>query len=157
MSTRFLIVSMSLFFLCFELTYSQNLSGTEIKKIKTEVFKAFNKSIDAGEKLDIKGIESNIDDSLRTGFIDNGTYFKTFSDLMTVFKQNIKGLESQELEITNKKVTVLSENKALLTTSGKYKAKILDGRILNGEFAWTFIYSKTDDVWKVIHSHMSNK
>ncbi len=157
MSTRFLIVSMSLFFLCFELTYSQNLSGTEIKKIKTEVFKAFNKSIEAGEKLDIKGIESNIDDSLRTGFIDNGTYFKTFSDLMTVFKQNIKGLESQELEITNKKVTVLSENKALLTTSGKYKAKILDGRILNGEFAWTFIYSKTDDVWKVIHSHMSNK
>lgn len=145
------------FFLCFELTYSQNLSGTEIKKIKTEVFKAFNKSIEAGEKLDIKGIESNIDDALRTGFIDNGTYFKTFSDLMTVFKQNIKGLESQELEITNKKVTLLSENKAILTTSGKYKAKILDGRTLDGEFAWTFIYSKTDGVWKVIHSHMSNK
>jgi len=49
-----------------------------------------------------------------------------------------------------------NENIALLTAHGTYSAKVIDGRILTGEFAWTFVYSKIKGNWKVIHSHMSN-
>ncbi|WP_299550458.1 nuclear transport factor 2 family protein [Seonamhaeicola sp.] len=137
-------------------SYSQNLSDTTIKSIKTEIYKTFNKSIEAGETLDVDGIESNIDDSLKSGFIDNGQYFETFDELMVGFKQGIQGLESQDMTVTNKKITVLSESKVLLTTSGTYAAKVVDGRVLKGKFAWSFVYSKINGKWKVIHSHMSN-
>ncbi len=157
MSTRLLVLSTSFILLCFGIIHSQNLSDTEIKKIKTEVYKIFYNSIETGEQLDIKGIENNIEDSLKTGFIDNGTYFKTFNELMVIFRQNIKGLEFQKFDCTNKKVTILSEDKVLLTTSGNYETKVLDGRVLKGGFAWTFIYSKINGDWKVIHSHMSNR
>ncbi|MDR2145046.1 MAG: nuclear transport factor 2 family protein [Tannerella sp.] len=45
---------------------------------------------------------------------------------------------------------------ALLTTYGNYSVSLEDGRTLTGRFAWTFVYSKFNGNWKVIHSHMSN-
>ena len=137
-------------------SYSQDLSGTLIKKIENEITQAFDKSIKAGEKLDVTGISECINDSLKTGFIDNGFYFNSFEELMVGFKSRIKGLEYQKMNIDTKKITVLSENSVLLTTHGNYSAKVVDGRMLTGKFAWTFVYSKINGKWKVIHSHMSN-
>ena len=138
------------------LLLSQELSSTTIDKIENEISKIFEKSIKAGEKLDINGISENINDSLKTGFIDNGLYFKSFEDVMVGFKKGISGLEYQKMIIDTKQITVLSENNILLTAHGDYSAKVIDGRILSGKFAWTFVYSKINGDWKVIHSHMSN-
>ncbi|MBV5281521.1 MAG: nuclear transport factor 2 family protein [Paludibacter sp.] len=137
-------------------SYSQDLSSTLIKKIENEISLAFDKSIKAGERLDVTGISECINDSLKTGFIDNGFYFKSFEELMVGFKSGIKGLEYQKFNIDTKKITVLSENSVLLTTNGNFSAKVFDGRMLTGQFAWTFVYSKINGKWKVIHSHMSN-
>jgi len=137
-------------------SYSQDLSSTLIKKIENEISLAFDNSIKAGEKLDVTGISECINDSLKTGFIDNGFYFKSFEELMVGFKSGIKGLEYQKFNIDTKKITVLSENSVLLTTHGNFSAKVFDGRMLTGQFAWTFVYSKINGKWKVIHSHMSN-
>lgn len=139
-----------------EFSFSQDLSGRLIDKIENEITLTFDKSIKAGEKLDITEISENVNDSLKTGFIDNGIYFKSFDALMVGFKSGIQGLEYQKMNIDTKKITVLSENIALLTAHGTYSAKVIDGRILTGEFAWTFVYSKIKGNWKVIHSHMSN-
>ncbi|MEQ9300099.1 MAG: nuclear transport factor 2 family protein [Cyclobacteriaceae bacterium] len=137
-------------------SFSQDLSFVLIDKIEKEITQLFDKSIRAGEKLDIKGITENIDDTLKTGFIDNGFYFKSFEELMVGFKSGIQGLEYQKMNVETKKITVLSENNALLTAHGNYSTKVNDGRILTGKFAWTFVYSKINGKWKVIHSHMSN-
>ena len=137
-------------------SYSQDLSSTLIKKIENEISLAFDNSIKAGEKLDVTGISECINDSLKTGFIDNGFYFKSFEELMVGFKSGIKGLEYQKFNIDTKKITVLSENSVLLTTHGNFSAKVFDGRMLTGQFAWTFVYSKINGKWKLIHSHMSN-
>lgn len=59
------------------------------------------------------------------------------------------------METVNKKLTILSDKNVLLTASGNYSTTLDDGRILNGKFAWTIVYSKINDTWKVIHSHMS--
>jgi hypothetical protein len=137
-------------------SFSQDLSNTTINEIKSEIIKIFNKSIEAGEKLDVIGISANINDSLKSGFIDNGVYYKSFEDLMVNFKRGISGLQSQKMNVDTKRVTILSETKALLTADGSYSAKLNDERTLTGRFAWTFVYSLIDGNWKVIHSHMSN-
>ena len=136
--------------------YSQDLSSALIKKIENEITIAFDKSITAGEKLDVTGISECINDSLKTGFIDNGFYFKSFEELMVGFKSRIKGLEYQKMTIDTKKITVLSENSVLLTAHGNFSAKVVDGRTLTGQLAWTLVYSKINGKWKVIHTHMSN-
>jgi hypothetical protein len=138
------------------LLFSQELSATTIDKIEREISKIFEKSIEAGERLDVNGISKNINDSLKTGFIDNGHYFRSFEDLMVGFKSAIQGIEYQKMNVDTQKITVLSPNYVLLTVHGGYSAKVIDGRILNGKFAWTFVYSNINGDWKVIHSHMSN-
>ena len=138
------------------LTFSQELSTMTTDKIENEISKIFEKSIESGEKLDVNGISENINDSLKTGFIDNGLYFKTFEELMVGFNSATQGLDYQKMNVDTKKITVLSDNYALLTAHGNYSAKVADGRILSGKFAWTFVYSKINEKWKVIHSHMSN-
>jgi len=137
-------------------SYSQDLTSELIDKIENEITLIFDKSIKAGEELDVIRISENINDSLKTGFIDNGFYFKSFEELMVGFKTGIQGLEYQKMNVDIKKITVLSENNALLTAHGDYSAKIVGGRILTGKFAWTFVYSKINGKWKLIHSHMSN-
>jgi hypothetical protein len=151
-----LILTGFLTFGVYGFSYSQDLSRALIDKIENEIALIFDKSIKAGEKLDVTGISESINDSLKTGFIDNGFYFKSFEELMVGFKSGIQGLEYQKLNVDTKKITVLSANNALLTAHGNYSTKIADGRILTGEFAWTFVYSKIKGEWKVIHSHMSN-
>lgn len=135
---------------------SQELSKSQKDKIITEINVLFQKGIAACETLDFVKISENVDDSFKTGFIDNGFYFDSFQKVMTGFKEGVKGIDSQKMEIENKKITVLSDLSVLLTASGKYSTKVNDGRILSGEFAWTFVYLKIDGNWKVIHSHMSN-
>lgn len=139
-----------------EISFSQDLTNALIEQIENEVSLIFDKSIEAGEELDVEAISNNINDSLKTGFIDNGFYFKSFEELMVGFKSGIQGLEHQKFNVDTKKITVLSKNNVLLTAHGDYSTKVDDGRILTGRFGWTFVYSKIDGKWKVIHSHMSN-
>ena len=135
---------------------SQELTSVQKDKISSEINALFEKSIKAGENLDISVITGNVNDTLKTGFIDNGYYFSTFNEVIKGFNKGVKGCKSQKMEIINKKLTILSDKIVLLTAFGNYSATLDDGRILNGKFAWTFVYSKINDTWKVIHSHMSN-
>ncbi|MCB9247623.1 MAG: nuclear transport factor 2 family protein [Ignavibacteriales bacterium] len=134
----------------------EELTEAEKSKIATEINTLFEKSLKAGESLDINGITENVNDTLRAGFIDNGVYFKSFNERMSGFKNAINGIDSQEMAIVNIKITILSPNVVLLASSGNYKVKISDGRILEGKFAWTFVYSKINNEWKIVHTHMSN-
>ena len=135
---------------------SQERTNVQKEKIFSEINALFEKSIKAGENLDVSAITENVNDTLKAGFIDNGYYFSSFNEVMKGFKESVKGCKSQKMEIVNKKLTLLSDRNVLLTAFGNYSTTLDDGRILNGKFAWTFVYSKINDTWKVIHSHMSN-
>ena len=137
-------------------TKAQELTNNQKNQITAEINILFEKSIKAGESLDIAGITANVSDTLSAGFIDNGLYYKSFSTLMNDFKGGVKGIRSQKLNIVDKKITVLSTNVVLLTASGNYSVTIEDGRLLSGNFAWTFVYSRVKNTWKIVHTHMSN-
>ena len=135
--------------------YSQVLSNNQKEKIVSEITVLFEKNIKAAENLDSKELSGTVDDTLKAGFIDNGQFLSSFDEVMDGFKEGIKGLQSQKFSISNKKITVLANNAALLTASGNFSVALEDGRTLTGKFAWTFVYSKVNDNWKIIHSHMS--
>ena len=134
--------------------FSQNL--LEKEKIKAEIENLFEKSIKSGETLNIAEIKSNVEDKLKTGFIDNGKYFNSFDSLMIDFEQGTRNIKSQKMDIVSKKITIFSNDNALLTAAGNYLVTVKDGRTFSGKFAWTFIYAKLNNDWKIVHSHMSN-
>lgn len=134
--------------------YSQELTTEQKEKITSEITTVFEKSITAAESLDGKLLADCVDDSLKTGFIVNGNYFRSFSQVMADFEKNAIGCKAQKMNVSNKKITVLGETSALLTASGDYSLDLEDGRTLTGKFAYTIVYSKVNGNWKIIHSHM---
>lgn len=146
---------LSLMTLC-NVLRAQEATNSQRQKITFEIDSLFTKSIKAAEAVDAFNISANVNDSLKTGFVDNGLYFDSFSTLMEGFKQGIKAIDSQKLDISNKKITVLSDNSVLLTASGNSTLNLSDGRVIYSKFSWTFVYLKISGAWKIIHSHMSN-
>jgi len=134
--------------------YSQELTADQKKEITSAIATLFEKNIKAAESFDTALLSDNVDDSLKAGFIVTGQFFRSFDQVMDDFNKKIKGAQSQKLNLTNKKITVLAENTALVTASGDYSMALEDGRTLTGRFAWTLVYSKINGHWKIIHSHM---
>jgi hypothetical protein len=124
--------------------------------IIAEINDFFSESIKAGEQLDRNGIIKKVDDSMSAGFIDNGNYFHTFELLMKEFDEGTRGVKSQKMDIVDKKITLLSDNVVLVTAAGDFSVSLDDGRTMNGKFAWSFVYSKINNEWKIVHTHMSN-
>ena len=135
--------------------YSQGLTKNQKEKITSEIAADFEKNIKASENLDAKGLFDCVNDTLKAGFIDNGIFMNSFDEVMKGYEKGIKGVKSLKYSISNKKIAVLANNAALLTVSGNVSLALEDGRIITGGFAWTFVYSKINDNWKIIHTHMS--
>lgn len=134
---------------------SQELTADQENKITEEIDQAFIKHMKAGESLDANGLSEGVNDDLKVGFIQNGVYFNDFETVINNFKERSGGVMSQKYTIINKKITILCENAAVLTASGSFIASLTDGRNINGNFAWTIVYSKIGNTWKVIHTHLS--
>lgn len=73
---------------------------------------------------------------------------------MADFKKKAVGCKSQEMNVINRKITVLGEDTALLVASGNYSLDLEDGRTLAGKFSYTIVYSKVNRSWKIIHANM---
>lgn len=135
---------------------SQELTNSQKDKITSEINTAFEKSINAYENLSIPELAECVSDSLSAGFIGNGFFYQSFEKLKEDSENSMTGLKSQKINVVNKKITVLSDKVALLTASGNFSVNIEDGRVINGKFAWTFVYTKINDSWKIIHTHTYN-
>ena len=135
---------------------SQELTSSQKAKITSEINTLFEKNVKSAETLDVSGLTECVSDALSAGFIEKGVYYQSFETLMKEFNNDIRGVKSQKMNISNKKITILSNNAALITASGNYLVTLEDGRTLSGGFLWTFVYSQVNGKWKVIHSHGSN-
>ena len=136
--------------------HAQTLTEEKLKIICDEVDTAFRYGMKAGENLDADMLSENVDDNLNAGHIINGVFFGSFEPILQRVTSNMQDLYSLQYEIDEKRITVLSEDAAILAVSGKTKAESTSGQEFSTPFAWTFIYRKTGDQWKVIHSHQSN-
>jgi len=135
--------------------YSQELTINQKEKIASEIAADFDKNIKAAESFDAKGLADYVNDTLKAGFMNNGIFLNSFDEVMKGYQEEIRGIRSLKYSISNKRITVLADNAALLTVSGKASIALDDGRSFTGGFAWTFVYSKINGNWKIIHTHMS--
>lgn len=134
---------------------AQSLSEKKSESVKNEVDAIFQEMVLSGEKLDYVKLSSGVNDKHQAGFIINGKYYARFSSVMDDMKSNAQGISHQDITVTEKNITVLSEKNVLLTASGKAEVNLSDGRIITSAFHWSFIYEKIDNAWKVIYSHQS--
>ena len=134
---------------------SQDLTSSQKAQITSEIDLLFEKNAKVGENVDVKGLTEFVNDTLKAGFIENGIFINSFDEVMKGQMEAFNGIKSLKYNISNKRITVLSNNAALLTASGNASLTLEDGRIITAGFAWTFVYSKVNGNWKIIHTHMS--
>lgn len=134
---------------------SQSLTQKQTETITREVDAAFNEMIGYAEKLDYGRLNTGVDDTREAGFVTNNKYYPRFATLIDEMKSAAQGVDRQDINIREKKCTVLSENIVLLTATGVANATLTDGRVIPADFHWSFVYEKKGGAWKVIHSHQT--
>ncbi|MDP4209402.1 MAG: nuclear transport factor 2 family protein [Bacteroidota bacterium] len=134
---------------------AQQLSAKRIAIIEKQIDSIFTDNLKAGEAVDMDKLAQSVDDSRKTGFISGGAYYAAFDSLLEKVKAGKNGIARQEYVLGQKKITVLSEKDALVTASGTSTLFTTSGSTFSVKFAWTFVYEKINNVWKVIHSHQS--
>ncbi len=142
--------------------YSCILMGQELKKlqkyrIETQVDSVFQVSIQAAEKLDYDKLSKCVDDRFAAAFISNNTFYPSYDSLVNFARTRAQGIAGQKITLSNKKITALSENIALVIANGDTKFFAIDGREFELKFYWTFVYCKINNTWKVIQSHQSSQ
>ena len=136
--------------------HAQTLSEGKMKNILNEVEAAFQDGLRTGENLDAYKLSEHVDDGLNAGHIVNGVFFSSFDPISQRAIDGMQGLNSLKYYINDKRITVLSKDAAIVVVSGHTNAESTSGQKFSAAFAWTFVYRKTGDHWKVIHSHQSN-
>jgi hypothetical protein len=111
--------------------YSQGLTNNQKEIITSQISDFFEEHMKAGENLDSNGLSSRVSDTLKAGFIDNGIFLNSFDEVMRGFNEGIQGVKFLKYSISNKKITVLADNVALLTASGNASLALEDGQYIN--------------------------
>lgn len=135
---------------------AQRLSDSKKSSIEKEIDAVFNTAVAAAEQMDIEKLNKTVDDRHRAGFITNGNYYPEFDVLMNNFKSRAQNVNGQKITVKTKKITVLSDDIALLTASGETLIDLASQEPITAHFFWSFVYQKIDNEWKVIQSHQSN-
>jgi len=138
-----------------EPSYGQSLSSQSITLIKNEVDSVFHSAIKAAENLDYDQISKGVSDKYNAGFILNGSYYTTYSSMISVLTSNLQAGAKQKIAIQNEKISVLTPNIVLLTATGNAKVDLNTGQSFTSTFFWSFVYEKINGQWKVVQSHQS--
>jgi len=141
---------------------SKHLNGQELTNarksvIEKQIDSLFQVSIKAAEKLDYDKLSLGVDDRYSAGFIANNIFYPRYDSLVNFAKTRAQGVLGQSINVQGKKITVISENLALIAAYGDTKVALSDGREFELKFYWTFIYNKINKSWKVIQSHQSSQ
>ena len=140
-----------------QITHLQTLKGQSNARIEKEIDSAFLNLIQAFENFDITKIALTVDDRHKAGFITNGVYYSQFDSLIDNIKAKNPGNIKQKITIQKKKITVLSDNIALVSAYGDTKIIVDAANAFTINLFWTFVFEKINNEWKVIQSHQSPK
>ena len=148
------LVTATLLFGC--QTAEQHMSDAQKGAIEETVQSLFEQNIAASEKADLDSLVTSVRDTHNAGFITNGVFYPSFDSLIADVRPGFSRLKGQEITLSDKRITALSPNVVLVTAHGNFAAADKANNTFEGDFAWTFVYAKTGDEWKVIHSHQSS-
>ena len=136
---------------------SQAGGGSDLDEaaIEKAVLAAHAKMGEAEQALDVEKFFQSIPDFDTGLIIQDGTLFKTRQEALNTVRAGFQGVTKIERTYTQKYVTVLSPETAVLTASGTSSVTLLDGRTLSGPFAASMVFVLRDGQWRLLQGHYS--
>lgn len=133
---------------------TNELTDAERESIKTEIKQITNSIYESGNRKDLVQLYSNFSD--KTTGIFSGTIMESWGQHKQQAPDFFAKQKQIEYKIENMSVDVLSRDVAVLF--GKYTMTATDttGITINSTPAWTYVFTKENRKWKVIHFHVSD-
>jgi uncharacterized protein (TIGR02246 family) len=129
------------------------LSELEREQIEADVLKVIDFVIDAARIADVEAMFSVIAEDAT--LIRNGSLSLSKSEAFAFYQQAYLGVQKVEYRFSHQKVIVLSMETVLVIADGESILTTTDNRIFNTSFAQTTVYRRTDNDWRVLHTHVS--
>ena len=133
----------------------QQVSDEQRAAIEVTIRVLTDELVAASEQVDVDRVFAKCSDAHDAGFIDNGVFYPSLDSLLAAFRTGFSRLRRQEIEVSETRVSVLAPNVAVLTAHGYGTATQTDDQTFESPFAWTFVFVKEGDNWRIVHSHQS--
>jgi ketosteroid isomerase-like protein len=131
-------------------------ASTESDKsiVEDSVRAVLHKVIAASNSLDFKKAVVNYSSDADAVYIENGSRY-TFQEFYKMYEEMGPNLEVLENKFDDERVTVLSNDAALVTAAFHFKIKAKGGPEYNGSYQWSGVIQKRNSKWLIINSHES--
>ncbi len=129
-------------------------SGEEKNQMISEVLALTNEIRAAAEIADADGLFRYHSDEADAAHIIDGKRF-TRSQMVNNYRNVYAGVESQQINIGDPVVKVLTPELVLVVSQGDFTTRSKSGSSLSGDVAWTYLWQKQNDVWILLHAHQS--
>ena len=133
---------------------SNELTDADRNSIKEEIKKVTYSIYESGNRKDLVQLYSNFSD--KTTGIFSGTIMESWEQHKQQAPNFFESQKELVYKIENMSVDVLSRDAAVCY--GKYTMTATDtaGTTINTNPAWTYVFTKEKDKWKIIHFHISD-
>lgn len=152
------LLVLSVLFLALSCTpKSQTLSVSERQKaeMQKQVLQVIKNFTRAAEQADIKQLVGNLDDTYSIGYISNGQYFPTKTEVEKYDHEGYRNLKKQTINVNTERVVILNANFATAILLGDFKAVYKNGQIFQSPFALSILLSRIKKDWRIIHFNQS--
>ena len=130
----------------------------EEEKIKTDVYQAFQKLVEASKALDFDLYLSSFNQKKFSGLHADGTVMHSISDLEQTYRPGFEMVEKIEhLEFRNVKITVLNKTTAILVNEFQEVSLLKTGERIEGKGGGTQVWTKAEDEWKLVSVSSSGR
>jgi len=132
------------------------LSDADRAAVESSVRQATNDFIDAAEHVDAERLMNFF--SRKPGFAaaDDGTYLTSRDQLHDAVAEFYRRLRSQDVQMRDMHIVALAPDKAVATGAGTVVRTDSSGnKAAPRTFAWTFLWVREPEGWKILHGHES--
>lgn len=126
----------------------------ERELITAEIMALTEQVLAAAERADAQGLFMYHSSGAEFIHINNGERF-TREELVAYYQNVYSGVERQEISMGDPAISILSKDAVVVASQGRFKTFRKDGSTLSGDIAWTFLWRRDPNGWKLYHAHQS--
>lgn len=135
-------------------------SGRAVGRIEPDaektVLAALDRMVVAAEARDADALFSYVAENDSGAMVSGGQVFLTRTAALEQTRANLRGLASLKYHFSERLVTMLAPDAALVVVRGTSEGQTEGGRTFSVPFAQTIVMVRRGAEWRVLHSHLSS-